>query len=242
MAQGANREFVRVGLLLLLVLLLVPGPAHARSRRKRTKVVKPKVVVPVAPPAEPDVSFVVAPIVGTGTPRFDEVFASASPMVAALDTNRTQLTSARSALKAALGLDDGELTSKAMSTLKAAAGDALQVDTSGLAPRLSASSPLPDNLRAAVDALNTLLAAAAAATVENPTLAAEARRITTAAATFPDEAAAMVKTDARTAALTLAAVNNNTRTVASLPQQADVLARLGARLLSDAHQVFDAKK
>ena len=242
MPEGANREFVRVGLLLLLALLLVPEPAHARSRRKRTKVVKPKVVVPVAPPAEPDVSFVAAPMVPTGNARFDEVFASAGPMVATLESNRAQLTSARAALKAAMGVDDAELTSKAMSALKAAAGDALQVDTSGLAPKLAATSPLPDNVRAGIDALNTLMTAATASTVENPTLAAEARRITAAAAMFPDEAVAMATTDARAAALTLAAVNNNTRTIAALPQQVDVLARLGTRLLADAHQVFDAKK
>lgn len=238
MRQGANRQVVRAGPLLLLALLLVPGPALARSKHKRARAVK--VTAPAPPPAEADIDFVSAPIVPTGVARFDEVFAAGSPLVAAVEARRLALDTGRSALKQALGVADAELTSKAMAALATAAGGTLHLDEAGATPVLKVSGAIPEAARAGVDTLNTLLAAAAAA--NNGALTAEARRITSLAATFPDEAAALVATDPRAAALALAAVNNNTRTLTALPEQAEALNRLSARLLSDARTAFPTPK
>lgn len=90
----------------------------------------------------------------TGVASFDEVFAEVTGIHQTLDRAEVQLDAANNRIAAAMGLSAGASTADALRQLADKAGGEVEVVMSGSVPTLQAADAVPEDITAAIEAIN----------------------------------------------------------------------------------------
>jgi hypothetical protein len=130
-------------------------------------------------------------IVPTNIEQFDSVFSKVKDIHTTLSTEEASLKAARGNAKIAMGVAKGEMLATALASLKTNAAGKLKVVMSGTMPKLQASSVVPENVQAGLDAVNLLVDAAAHAITTSTALIPQVTELVKATAAFPQQLTAL---------------------------------------------------
>lgn len=219
-------RFVRLvlGLSLLTTLAVHAPEAHAGKKG--------------APAGQEDAAAKYPKIEMTGVAQFDDVFGKAKTIQDTLDTQKTELVTARTNLNSALGVAADAPVKTALEDLKTKAEGKLKVVMNGTTPKLEAADGVPDNVKAAIDAANGMLTACGNTVAAGKDLTGQATELIGAAKDFPNQVGSVVTGDPIAAAKSLKLVTGNLKAMATTPERIKALGDEAMLIINDVKAVF----
>lgn len=176
-------------------------------------------------------------ITNSGIPDMDAVFSKAAAIQDTVATQTTSVCTARSHLNEALGVATDAPVATALADLKSKAGGAVKLGLDGATPKLMAADAVPDNVKAAMDAVNALVETSAGAAKETIGLLPEAKSLATTAAGFPMKVPTM-KVQGVDIPTAIKVVGEDVKAMKQLPGQIEGLGKQMDMIVSDLKTTF----
>lgn len=193
--------FLTVG---TLVFTLGQGDALAKKEKKAATPTSELVAIEMCGVAEAD----------------SKVFEPAKQLHDTLNEIETNLTSGNAAFVSALGITEGTPFADALASLKTNAGDKLTVAMEGTMPKVTLADGAPDNVKAAVDSLNSFIDAHVKALDLAKDLPAQAQALVAAAQTLdPAALAQQAAANPMEVPKVLKTINNNLKAIKTTPDR-----------------------
>lgn len=178
-------------------------------------------------------------IVETGIAQFDGVFMKAKAIHDTLDTQDTNLKTARESINTALGVATDAPVATALADLKTKASGKISVALEGTTPKLKPADGIPDNVKTGIDATNTLVDAAVAAIKAGKDLVPQVTELVNATKAFPGQVPSLISNPME-AAKALKVVTADVKAVAGTPARIDRLVKTCEQVFTDIKSTFGA--
>lgn len=174
----------------------------------------------------------------TGIAQFDEVFTPAKEIQDTLDSQKKDVTDARTRLNTALGVATDTPFKTAIADLSAKAEHKVKVVMKGKTPVLEPSQAVPDNVQAGLDAVNKLMEACERTVSSGQDLTTRAQDLITKASAFPGQVPQVVTGDPVAAAKALKQVNANVKAMGTTPERIKMLGAEALAMMKDVQDAF----
>ncbi len=165
--------------------------------------------------------------------QFDEVFGKAKTIETNLNDSSKKLVDGRGALNKALGIAADAPLATALADLQAKAGDALSVTLEGGKPKLKLSDAAPENVKAAVAALDTLVNECSAVVDNMTAIPDQVTALTTAAAAFPGQITSIQVSDKMLLLKLPKMLTNNAKALGAFPERAKLVGAEAGGIVKD---------
>lgn len=176
-------------------------------------------------------------IEATGIAEFDDVFMKAKAIHDTLDAEDANLKEARKQVALALGVAEDAPLKTALEDLKTKANGKLKVAFKGTMPRLEASEAVPENVQAALDAVNKLIDAGGHTVASATELVPQAAALVAACADFPSQLSSMNLEPMKLIEATKK-VTGNVKTTGATPDRIDRLVKTSEGVFLDVKGTF----